>query len=104
MSDEDLLELVSSKAKGFDTHVSKLYQGIGSLEKQDNRITCVLSPEGEKLDLIHSVDLGEIFPKWLLSLEESIRNSLYASLNKCLTDSTPDVLAYTTQVNICFFL
>lgn len=98
MSDEDLLELVSGKGKGLDVHLSKLYQGVGSIEKENGYITSVVSPEGEKLKLSERVSLSESFPRWLVTLEEGIRNALQQSLNTCLLEQTPDVSAYPTQI------
>lgn len=93
LSDEDLLELVSGKGKGLDVHLSKLYQGVGSIEKDNGYITSVISPEGEKLKLSERVNLSETFPRWLVTLEEGIRNALQQSLNTCLLEQTPDIFS-----------
>ena len=98
LSDEDLLELVSGKGKGLDVHLAKLYQGVGSVEKENGYIISVISPEREKLALREKISLSETFPKWLLTLEEGIRRALEQSLNTCLLEQTPDVSAYPTQI------
>ncbi|XP_058798637.1 cytoplasmic dynein 2 heavy chain 1 [Phymastichus coffea] len=98
LSDEDLLELVSGKGKGIDVHLSKLYQGISSSEKELNYITSVISPEGEKLKLLEKINLTATFPQWLINLENGIRNALQQCLNTCLLEQTPDISAYPTQI------
>lgn len=98
LSDEDLLELVSASGRGLEAHLSKLYQGVGSIIKNDNGLTAVVSPEGEVLRLSNPVDLRDPLPQWLSNLEEGMKNSLRQSLEKCLVDSTPDQSSYPTQV------
>ncbi|XP_023246189.1 cytoplasmic dynein 2 heavy chain 1 [Copidosoma floridanum] len=97
LSDEDLLELVSGKGKGLDAHLSKLYQGLGAVEISKNCVTSIVSPEGEKLELRDRVSLSETFPKWLLTLEEGIRNTLQQSLGSCLSQEMPEVTSFPTQ-------
>lgn len=98
LSDEDLLELVSASGRGLETHLPKLYQGVGSIIKDDNGLTGVVSPEGEVLRLSKPVDLRDPLPRWLGNLEEAMKNALRQSLEKCLVDTTPDPSAYPTQV------
>ncbi|XP_076387639.1 dynein cytoplasmic heavy chain beethoven [Megachile rotundata] len=98
LSDEDLLELVSASGRGLETHLPKLYQGVGSIIKDDNGLTAVVSPEGEILQLSNPVDLRDPLPRWLSNLEEAMKNALRQSLEKCLVDVTPDPSAYPTQV------
>ncbi|KOX76673.1 Cytoplasmic dynein 2 heavy chain 1 [Melipona quadrifasciata] len=98
LSDEDLLELVSASGRGLEAHLSKLYQGVGSIIKDDNGLTAVVSPEGEVLKLSKPVDLRDPLPRWLSNLEEGMKNALRQSLEKCLTDTTPDPSSYPTQV------
>lgn len=98
LSDEDLLELVSGKGKGLNVHLSKLYQGVGSSEKEGSYITSIISPEGEKLKLSERITLTATFPQWLINLEEGIRNALQQSLNTCLLEQTPDISSYPTQI------
>ncbi|KAJ8675958.1 hypothetical protein QAD02_011744 [Eretmocerus hayati] len=98
LSDEDLLELVSGK--GIDAHMSKLYQGVGAIERNDDStyITSVISPEGEKLRLLENVDLSKIFPQWLVDLEDSIETTLKQNLSSCLSEQSPNVMMYPTQI------
>ncbi|XP_011502016.1 PREDICTED: cytoplasmic dynein 2 heavy chain 1 [Ceratosolen solmsi marchali] len=98
LSDDDLLELVSGKGKGLDVHLAKLYQGVGSIEKDNGYITSIVSPQGEKLRLIDKISLTETFPKWLLTLEESMRNALQQNLNTCLLEQIPNIASYPTQI------
>ncbi|XP_050496495.1 cytoplasmic dynein 2 heavy chain 1 [Bombus huntii] len=98
LSDEDLLELVSASGRGLEAHLSKLYQGVGSIIKDDNGLTAVVSPEGEILQLPKPVDLRDPLPRWLSNLEDGMRNALRQSLEKCLVDATPDPSSYPTQV------
>ncbi|XP_029051229.2 cytoplasmic dynein 2 heavy chain 1 [Osmia bicornis bicornis] len=98
LSDEDLLELVSASGRGLETHLPKLYQGVGSIIKDDNGLTGVVSPEGEVLQLSKPVDLRDPLPRWLSNLEEAMKNALRQSLEKCLADATPDPSVYPTQV------
>lgn len=98
LSDEDLLELVSAHGRGLEAHLPKLYQGIGSIIKNDNGLTAVVSPEGEILQLPGPVDLREPLPRWLSNLEDGMRTTLRHSLEKCLANSAPDPSAYPTQV------
>ncbi|XP_018402903.1 PREDICTED: cytoplasmic dynein 2 heavy chain 1 [Cyphomyrmex costatus] len=98
LSDEDLLELVSGSGRGLEAHLPKLYHGIGSVIKENNSLTAIVSPEGEVLKLPEVVDLTEPLPRWLDNLEKGIRNALCQSLEKCLNDSTPDPSVYPTQI------
>ncbi|XP_043507557.1 cytoplasmic dynein 2 heavy chain 1 [Frieseomelitta varia] len=98
LSDEDLLELVSASGRGLEAHLSKLYQGVGSIIKDDNGLTAVVSPEGEVLQLSKPVDLRDPLPRWLSNLEEGMKDALRQSLEKCLMDTTPDPSSYPTQV------
>lgn len=101
MSDEDLLELVSGSGKALESHLPKLYQGIGSVIRDDNNsLIAVISPEGEILNLSDVIDTSEPLPRWLNNLEKVIRNTLRQSLDKCLIDSSPDPSIYPTQVRI----
>ena len=104
LSDEDLLELVSASGRGLEAHLSKLYQGVGSIIKDDNGLTAVVSPEGEVLQLSKPVDLRDSLPRWLSNLEEGMKNALRQSLEKCLMDTTPDPSSYPTQVTNLSFL
>ncbi|XP_014611048.1 PREDICTED: cytoplasmic dynein 2 heavy chain 1 [Polistes canadensis] len=98
LSDEDLLELVSGSGKALESHLPKLYQGIGSVIKNDNSLTAVVSPEGEILKLLEAIDTSEPLPRWLNNLEKGMRNTLRQSLDKCLTDSSPDPSIYPNQI------
>ncbi|XP_076646917.1 dynein cytoplasmic heavy chain beethoven [Halictus rubicundus] len=98
LSDEDLLELVSAHGRGLEAHLPKLYQGVGSIIKDDNGLTAVVSPEGEILQLPRPVDLREPLPRWLSNLEDGMKTALRQSLEKCLADTSPDPSAYPTQV------
>lgn len=98
LSDEDLLELVSGTGKGLETQLPKLYQGVGSIEREKNLIKSVISPEGEVLTLPQSVDTTESLPQWLTNLEEGMRNALRFSLKKCLSDSSADPTLYPAQI------
>ncbi|KZC10148.1 Cytoplasmic dynein 2 heavy chain 1 [Dufourea novaeangliae] len=98
LSDEDLLELVSANSRGLEAHLPKLYQGVGSIIKNDNGLTAVVSPEGETLQLSRPVDLREPLPRWLNDLEEGMKAALGQSLEKCLVDTAPDPSAYPTQI------
>ncbi|XP_017764042.1 PREDICTED: cytoplasmic dynein 2 heavy chain 1 [Eufriesea mexicana] len=98
LSDEDLLELVSASGRGLEAHLSKLYQGVGSIIKDDNGLTAVVSPEGEILQLSKQVDVRDSLPRWLNNLEEGMKNTLRQSLEECLIDATPNPSAYPTQV------
>nr|XP_012219219.1 PREDICTED: cytoplasmic dynein 2 heavy chain 1 [Linepithema humile] len=98
LSDEDLLELVSGSGRGLETHLPKLYYGVGSIVKENNTLTAIQSPEGEVLKLPTAIDLSEPLPQWLDNLEKGIRNALRQSLEKCLNDSTPDPSVYPTQI------
>ncbi|KAI4495703.1 hypothetical protein M0802_008538 [Mischocyttarus mexicanus] len=98
LSDEDLLELVSGSGKALESHLPKLYQGIGSVIRNDNNLTAVVSPEGETLKLLETIDTSEPLPRWLNNLEKGMRNTLRQSLDKCLTDSSPDPSIYPNQI------
>ncbi|XP_011311295.1 cytoplasmic dynein 2 heavy chain 1 [Fopius arisanus] len=98
LSDEDLLELISGSSDGLDTHLPKLYQGVGSVQREDGRLTAVVSPEGETLALPVSIDLSEPLPTWLSNLEEVLRKALSQSLEKCLVDHQADPSLYPAQV------
>ncbi|XP_047369553.1 cytoplasmic dynein 2 heavy chain 1 isoform X1 [Vespa velutina] len=99
LSDEDLLELVSGSGKALESHLPKLYQGIGSVIRDDNNsLIAVISPEGEILNLSDVIDTSEPLPIWLNNLETGIRNTLRQSLDKCLIDSSPDPSIYPTQI------
>ncbi|KAL2743989.1 cytoplasmic dynein 2 heavy chain 1 [Vespula maculifrons] len=99
LSDEDLLELVSGSGKALESHLPKLYQGIGSVIRDDNNsLIAVISPEGEILNLSDVIDTSEPLPRWLNNLEKVIRNTLRQSLDKCLIDSSPDPSIYPTQI------
>lgn len=104
LSDEDLLELVSGSAGGLDAHLPKLYQGIGSVVKEDGKLKAVVSPEGEVLGLLKPIDLGDALPQWLANLEDGVRESLSQSLDKCLVDTTPDPSLYPAQVSTRSFI
>jgi dynein heavy chain 2 len=98
LSDDHLLELVSGKGKGLDVHLSKLYQGVGSIVKENGYVTGIVSPQGEKLQLFENISLSEAFPKWLLDLEKSIKHTLQQNLNTCLLEQAPNIVAYPTQI------
>ncbi|XP_076748967.1 dynein cytoplasmic heavy chain beethoven [Xylocopa sonorina] len=98
LSDEDLLELVSASGRGLEAHLPKLFQGVGSIIKDDNGLTAVVSPEGEILQLPQPVDLRDSLPRWLSNLEEGMKAALGRSLESCLADPAPDPSAYPTQV------
>ncbi|XP_051159645.1 cytoplasmic dynein 2 heavy chain 1 [Leptopilina boulardi] len=98
LSDEDLLELVSGTGKGLETQLPKLYQGVGTIEREKNVIKSVVSPEGEVLKLPQPVDTTESLPQWLKNLEEGMRNALRQSLSKCLSDSSADPTLYPAQI------
>uniref|UniRef100_A0ABD2XKY5 Dynein heavy chain, cytoplasmic n=1 Tax=Trichogramma kaykai TaxID=54128 RepID=A0ABD2XKY5_9HYME len=98
LSDEDLLELISGKGKGFDVHLSKLFQSLGSVKMENNKISSIVSPEGEELKLTEKVDCTDEFPIWLVSLEKGMRNALRQSLNTCLLEQQPDIALYPTQI------
>ncbi|XP_023289902.1 cytoplasmic dynein 2 heavy chain 1 [Orussus abietinus] len=98
LSDDDLLELVSGTGRGLETHLPKLFQGVGSILKVEDRLEAVVSPEGEVLKLAKPVDLTEPLPTWLSCLEEEVRRTLRQTLEKCLSDSTPDPSSYPAQV------
>lgn len=98
LSDEDLLELISGSSAGLDAHLPKLYQGVGSVQRQDGRLTAVVSPEGEILDLPTSIDLSDALPTWLSNLEEVLRKALSQSLEKCLVDPHSNPTSYPAQV------
>lgn len=91
---------MSASGRGLEAHLSKLYQGVGSIIKDDNELTAVVSPEGEILQLPKPVDLRDPLPRWLSNLEEGMKNALRQSLEKCLVDATPDPSSYPTQVKI----
>lgn len=98
LSDEDLLELVSVTGKGLENQLPKLYQGVGTIERENILIRSVISPEGEVLKLPQPVDTSESLPQWLTNLEESMRNALRQSLSKCLSDSSADPSVYPSQI------
>ncbi|XP_024946848.1 cytoplasmic dynein 2 heavy chain 1 isoform X2 [Cephus cinctus] len=98
LSDEDLLELVSGSGKGLEAHLPKLYQGVGSVKRENGRLISVISPEGEILKLRSPIDLTESLPQWLKHLEQEIRSTLNEKLEKCLSDSSPDPSQYPAQV------
>ena len=98
LSDEDLLELVSGTGKGLETQLPKLYQGIGSIEREKNLIKSIISPEGEILKLPQSIDTTDALPQWLTNLEEGMRNALRQNLSKCLSDSAADPSSYPAQI------
>lgn len=90
---------MSNSGKVLESHLPKLYQGIGSVIRDDNNsLIAVISPEGEVLNLSNVIDTTEPLPIWLNNLEKVIRNTLRQSLNKCLTDSSSDPSIYPTQV------
>lgn len=90
LSDEDLLELVSASGRGLEVHLPKLYQGVGSIIRDDNGLTAVVSPEGEILQLSKPVDLRDPLSQWLSNLEERMKSTLRQHLEKCLVDTAPD--------------
>lgn len=98
LSDEDLLELVSASGRGLEVHLPKLYQGVGSIIRDDNGLTAVVSPEGEILQLSKPVDLRDPLSQWLSNLEERMKSTLRQHLEKCLVDTAPDPSVYPTQV------
>lgn len=95
---------MSASGRGLEAHLSKLYQGVGSIIKDDNGLTAVVSPEGEILQLPKPVDLRDPLPRWLSNLEDGMRNALRQSLEKYLVDATPDPSSYPTQVKSINFL
>lgn len=98
LSDEDLLELVSASGRGLEAHLPKLYHGVGSVVKENDTLTAIVSPEGEMLKLPEAVNLMESLPTWLDNLEKGMQKALRHSLEKCLSSSTPDPSVYPTQV------
>ncbi|KAG7200028.1 hypothetical protein KM043_004795 [Ampulex compressa] len=104
LSDEDLLELVSGSEKALETHLPKLYQGIGLIKEERRNILAIISPEGEVLKLSEPVNLDDPLPIWLFNLETRLRNTLQQSLEKCLSSSTWDLSAYPTQVKSIVFV
>lgn len=98
LSDEDLLELVSGTGKGLETQLPKLYQGVGSIEREKNTIKSIVSPEGEILTLPQPVDTTDSLPQWLTNLEEGMRNALRQNLSKCISDSGADPSSYPAQI------
>ncbi|XP_029665147.1 cytoplasmic dynein 2 heavy chain 1 [Formica exsecta] len=98
LSDEDLLELVSGSGRGLEAHLPKLYHGVGSVVKENDTLTAIVSPEGEMLKLPEAIDLTEPLPRWLNNLENGMKKALCQSLEKCLNDSTPDPSVYPTQI------
>ncbi|XP_020293197.1 cytoplasmic dynein 2 heavy chain 1 [Pseudomyrmex gracilis] len=98
LSDEDLLELISGSTRGLEAHLPKLYHGLGSVVRENNTLTAIVSPEGEVLRLPEAVELAEPLPQWLDNLERGMKNALRQSLDKCLNDSTPDPSVYPTQI------
>jgi len=92
------LELVSGSGRGLEAHLPKLYHGVGSVVKENNTLTAVVSPEGEMLKLPETIDLTEPLPQWLNNLENGMKKALCQSLEKCLNDSTPDPSVYPTQI------
>lgn len=98
LSDEDLLELISGSSSGIDSHLPKLYQGIGSIKCKDGNLKAIVSPELEILNLPNSIDTSEPLPTWLSNLETEIKSCLAENLKKCLVDSNPSVSSYLSQV------
>ncbi|XP_063978818.1 cytoplasmic dynein 2 heavy chain 1 [Diachasmimorpha longicaudata] len=98
LSDEDLLELISGSSAGLDAHLPKLYQGVGSVQREGGQLTAVVSPEGETMALPVSIDLADPLPTWLSNLEEVLRKALAQSLEKCLVDPNNDPFLYPAQV------
>ncbi|XP_032668403.1 cytoplasmic dynein 2 heavy chain 1 [Odontomachus brunneus] len=98
LSDEDLLELVSASGRGLEAHLPKLYHGVGSVVKENDTLTAIVSPEGEMLKLPEAVDLTQSLPEWLDNLEKGMQKALRHNLEKCLSSSTPDPSIYPTQV------
>lgn len=92
------MELVSGSGRGLEAHLPKLYHGVGSVVKENNTLTAVVSPEGEMLKLPEVIDLTESLPRWLNNLENGMKRALCQSLEKCLNDSTPDPSVYPTQI------
>lgn len=92
------MELISGKGKGLNSHLSKLYQGLSSIELSNGTITGIVSLEGEKLKLDEKVDTAETFPKWLSTLENVIKTTLRKSLDSCLLQPTPDLKSFSTQI------
>lgn len=100
LSDEDLLELVAGNDRGLQSHIPKLYQGVGHVIRNSNGncIEAIVSVEGETLVLGKPVSLSDQLPKWLGNLEREIRNALRASLERCCADMSPDPTLYPAQV------
>jgi len=104
LSDEDLLELVSGSGRGLEAHLPKLFHGVGSIEKENNMLIAIVSLEGEVLRLLEAIDLTEALSQWLDNLENGIKNTLRQSLEKCLSDSTPDPSVYPSQAIFYYIL
>lgn len=92
------MELVSGSGRGLEAHLPKLFYGVGSVVKENNTLTGIVSPEGEPLTLVEAVDLTEPLPRWLNNLENGMKNTLRQCLEKCLGDSAPDPSIYPAQV------
>ncbi|KAF7991046.1 hypothetical protein HCN44_000861 [Aphidius gifuensis] len=99
LSDEDLLELISGSPNGLDSHLPKLYQGIGSVKCDNGKLKAIISPEFEILNLPNSIDTNEPLPIWLKNLEDEIKKALSQNLDKCLNDNNKNtVVQYPAQI------
>lgn len=96
--------MVSANRRGLEAHLPKLYHGVGSIVKENNTLTAIVSPEGEMLKLPEAVDLTESLPRWLNNLEKGMQEALRHSLEKCLNNSTPDPSVYPTQVMSIYYI
>lgn len=92
LSNQELLEILSVIQEPINVkkHIQKIFTGIESLKfHQDTIIGSILSPSGEELDLREPIDISNFegcVEKWLLELENEIKQTLTLELDLSLND------------------
>lgn len=100
LGDEDLLEILgqSDKPEIVQNHLKKLFMGIHTVIFNDdlNKITGIISAEGEEIKLSSSVKIGQNVEEWLNALNEEMQRTLKELLAKCLKES--NLFNYPQQI------
>ncbi|XP_054262356.1 dynein axonemal heavy chain 1-like [Macrosteles quadrilineatus] len=87
LSDDELLEILSQGRNplAVQPHLRKCFENIAKLHfEPDLRITKMFSAEGECVDLIPDMYPTGMVEAWLLKVEQVMRNTLCATLEKAL--------------------
>ncbi|MFM7851860.1 MAG: dynein heavy chain, partial [Flammeovirgaceae bacterium] len=89
LSNDELLKILSNtrQPRLVQDYLNKCFEGIKTItfaSETSNEIISMISPENEEVPLMKSLVAHEIIEAWLLELEETMYQSVYEEIKKCL--------------------